>query len=381
MRATHSSTRFVLRSIAAAVLLVPASVTSCSSSQPDDAIAARSDAVVDCADDGTLEGVDVSEHNGWIDWSSAAGEIDFAYIKATQGAGYVDPQFQENWPNAKSAGVVRGAYHFFDPTVDGVAQANHYLSLVGALGESDLPPALDLECPDGNPQCLGYPGGDGWAPGDVIAQRALDFLETVHAATGKRPIIYTYSYWFTGAGVDPAPFGAYPLWFAMIDPSDGCLSLPSAWSTWTVWQYGWHGWVSGIASETDVDRFNGTMDDLLAFAAGDGGGGATTASCDALGYEGDCVGAVSVWSEGGTCRVRDCGGEGKACGLLSADVGYGCLGGTAGAMVAGCASYGYEGACLSDTLVWAEDGECRAVYCPADGRSCGWDDSVGYNCL
>lgn len=113
---------------------------------------------------------------------------------------------------------------------------------------------------------------------------------------------------------------------------------------------------------------------------GSGSGSGSGAECDALGYEGECVGAVSVWAEDGACRVRDCGAEGKACGLISDEVGYGCLGGTEGSTAQSCASLGYIGACMSDTLVWVEDGACRTKHCPSDGKSCVWAGEIGYNC-
>jgi hypothetical protein len=108
------------------------------------------------------------------------------------------------------------------------------------------------------------------------------------------------------------------------------------------------------------------------------GGGA---SCDELGYEGACFGEVSIWAEGGDCRVRDCGGESKECGLISQDAGYGCLGGIAGATTTSCSDLGYEGRCYGDTLVWVDNGKCRAVHCPDMGRACGMDGANGNNCI
>jgi hypothetical protein len=104
-------------------------------------------------------------------------------------------------------------------------------------------------------------------------------------------------------------------------------------------------------------------------------------SCASLGYEGTCVGEVSVWHEGGACRIRDCGNEGKTCGLISAQVGYGCLGGSEGSTAFDCEDLGYEGACLSgDVLAWTEGGKCRWADCGSSAQACGWTDEVGYDC-
>jgi hypothetical protein len=107
---------------------------------------------------------------------------------------------------------------------------------------------------------------------------------------------------------------------------------------------------------------------------------ASEATCDELGYIGACVGKVSVWAEDNQCKVRDCAAEGKQCGWISNDIGWGCLGGNQGANTLDCEDLGYTGKCMSGTLVWAEDGACNTVYCPASGRQCVWDGPNGYNC-
>lgn len=105
-------------------------------------------------------------------------------------------------------------------------------------------------------------------------------------------------------------------------------------------------------------------------------------SCASLGYAGTCVGEVSVWHEGGACRIRDCAAEGESCGLISAQVGYGCLAGPQGSTAFDCADLDYEGTCLSgDVLAWTQDGACRWADCAANGSGCGWTDEVGYDCV
>lgn len=116
--------------------------------------------------------------------------------------------------------------------------------------------------------------------------------------------------------------------------------------------------------------------------ANGGGGGGGGARCDALGYAGTCVGRVSVWAEGAQCKVRDCGAEGKSCGFISPADGYGCLGGTTGAVRYVCESFGYAGACLSNVLFWVEGGQCKYVDCAARGKRCGdAGGTIGKNCL
>jgi hypothetical protein len=54
-----------------------------------------------------VQGVDVSRHQGPIDWNALArSDVRFAYIKATEGGDYVDPRFEVNWGGAGRAGFM-----------------------------------------------------------------------------------------------------------------------------------------------------------------------------------------------------------------------------------------------------------------------------------
>jgi lysozyme len=222
-----------------------------------------SDALQQCAET-TVEGVDVSAHNGTIDWPAVkAAGVGFAVMKATQGTTHINSTFAQNWAEAKAAGVVPSAYHFFDPTKDGVEQARHFLSVMGPLRPGDLAPTLDIECPDGNAECLGFAGGSGNAPAGVIRQRMLDWLRTVEEATGMKPWIYTFNTYFTGSSIDTTGLEAYPLFIASLSTTS-CFRTPSPWTKALMWQYSWKGRVAGITGEVDLDRFIGRMSDLQA---------------------------------------------------------------------------------------------------------------------
>jgi GH25 family lysozyme M1 (1,4-beta-N-acetylmuramidase) len=87
--------------------------------------------------------IDVSHHNGAIDWSAVAGAgIALVFIKATQGVGFVDPAFERNRSAAVNAGVLVVPYHFLD-TSDPDRQAEHFLAVTD-LGEGQ-PAMLDWE--------------------------------------------------------------------------------------------------------------------------------------------------------------------------------------------------------------------------------------------
>jgi lysozyme len=254
--------------------------------------------VTACNPAATVEGVDVSDFQGAINWASARGAgIRFAFVKATQGTYNTQSRFAANWSGMKNAGVIRGAYHFFDPTQDGVAQANHFSSIVGTLEAGDLPPMLDLECPDGDARCLGFSGGSGSAPAATIRQRVNDWLNTVQSRTGKKPIIYTFGSYFSSNGISTSGLSTYPLYIAY--PTTGnCYNFPAPWAVANFWQYSWTGSVAGISGQVDRDRFIGTLADLQAFAGGSGSGGGGAQGCNSATLakvvpDGTCVQAAS----------------------------------------------------------------------------------------
>lgn len=200
-------------------------------------------------EDGRLPGIDVSHWQGTVDWQRVAGDgVAFAFIKATEGGDYVDPQFVANWDGAARAGVLRGAYHFFRPQTDAAAQAQQFLRTVGVRA-GDLPPVLDVEVTDGRSAAQ-------------IAAGVRTWLEIVESATGRRPILYTRaSFWTAQMG---AGFGAYPLWVAhygAVEPA-----VPSGWDRWTFWQHSDAGRVAGISGDVDLNWFAGDAADLQAFA-------------------------------------------------------------------------------------------------------------------
>ena len=82
----------------------------------------------------TTNGIDVSHYQGTVDWVKVkATGITFAYAKATDGNTYTDPQFHTNWQGMRAAGILRGAYHFYETNDDPVTQANNFINALGSL--------------------------------------------------------------------------------------------------------------------------------------------------------------------------------------------------------------------------------------------------------
>src|SRR5688500_20266949 len=100
----------------------------------------------------TVPGIDVSYWNAGIDWPKvrAAGQR-FVFAKATEGSSYSDPTFDDNWRGAKSAGLLRGAYHIFRCTIDPKKQATRFIDHAQSMNDDgEMPPMLELERNEGH---------------------------------------------------------------------------------------------------------------------------------------------------------------------------------------------------------------------------------------
>ena len=272
----------------------------------------------------TLEGVDVPVYSGTIDWTSVAGSgRKFAFLKLTQGNYLIETQFPTNWTGVGAAGMLRSAFHFFDPTIDGALQAHYFLSALAAQGgpvAGDLPPMLDLECPSSSNEAGATPncekmGDSGWVDSATLAQRVFDWLNAVEQATGTKPIIYSYPAWFADVGFTDARLAQYPL-FVTSTSQASCVTVPSPWTAATFWQYSFNGTVPGIAgSTTDLDRFLGTQTQLgaLVETARDAGSDGAAATDAEAGIDDD-AGATSDAGAGGGGAGADAGAPAGATG-------------------------------------------------------------------
>jgi GH25 family lysozyme M1 (1,4-beta-N-acetylmuramidase) len=195
------------------------------------------------AEAASARGVDVSSWQGpSIDWARVASSgISFAYIRAGE-ATTADGDFQSNWARAAASGVTPGAYLFFHPEADPIAQANLLLQQLRSVGftRGDLLPAIDVEI-TGNQSAA------------TIAAHLQALVSAVHWSIGTPPAIYTAPSWWDG-NVRSSAFTADPLWIA--NWGVGSPSLPAnGWggNSWRVWQYSDAGSVPGISGGVDLD--------------------------------------------------------------------------------------------------------------------------------
>lgn len=201
-----------------------------------------------------LLGIDVSAYQENVDWATVANQgVFYCFAKATEGATSVDDKFARNWAGMRSVGIVRGAYHFFRPGRDPVAQADNYLRAVGRIEPFDLPPVLDLEITDG-------------LSVSAIVDRALAWMSTIEGKTGRKPILYTFpSFWEEKLG-NPSQFAQYPLWIANFGTRTPYV--PKTWRSWTFHQYSETGTIRGIVGNVDLNQSNGDFDELQALLTG-----------------------------------------------------------------------------------------------------------------
>lgn len=200
------------------------------------------------------KGIDVSSRQGQPDWDKVkAAGISFAFIKVSEGTGYVNTALAGQWQGAAGK-VLRGPYHFFRWDCDPVAQANFFVAEMGR-DRGEIPPVVDVEGP-----------GDGAGPMNYNAAQAVRnlraFIDRVKALTGKGVIIYTYPSVWVGTLGNPTSFTDCSLWIANYGVQSP--TVPGGWPKWTFWQYSDHGVVDGVGL-VDIDYFAGTADDLRAW--------------------------------------------------------------------------------------------------------------------
>lgn len=184
-----------------------------------------------------VHGIDVSHYQAAINWDTiAVQEIDFVFMKATEGLELVDKRFAYNWHTTKKVGLKRGAYHFFHPTLSAIWQAKNFINTVD-LEYGDLPPVLDFEVTNKASETL-------------ILSRLQEWLDLVEQHYHIKPIIYTnqklYQKYIVGN------FDKYPIWMARYNTIE-----PNMPQQWDFWQYGNRGQVRGIKGDVDLNVFRG----------------------------------------------------------------------------------------------------------------------------
>lgn len=197
-------------------------------------------------------GIDVSSHQGAVDWQAVkrAGAA-FGFTKATGGAWYRNPTLAANWAGMKAAGLKRGAYHWAveasgEPGGNVEDEASFFLAAVEPLGlEAGDMLVLDAE--------------------EVVnGQWCLRWCQLVEARTGIVPIVYTGAWYAVPHGFGDVPgLVRYPLWIAAYQAT---MPPPTApWSSIAFWQHTSSATVPGVSGPCDRNVFNGPAEHLALY--------------------------------------------------------------------------------------------------------------------
>lgn len=242
--------------------------------------------------------VDLSHWNT-IDWGNFDNRVVGVIIKATESKDYKDPDCKRNFDEAGKLGLPRSLYHFFQPN-DVSAQAENYLSYAEEIGAivngkwvAEIEPVLDAEF---------TPALKTDIVGKELANQYKVWLDIVESRTGKRPIVYSSEqclnftrdpiYWTSWKNEDgdlvwgwmtkdsslpPYWAGTYKLWTAGYpdkpDNYNAPYSMPMGWDKWFMWQYAViDGAIRGVSGKTDLNLFNGTLEEWKTMYPTNGGG-------------------------------------------------------------------------------------------------------------
>ncbi len=194
-----------------------------------------------------LTGIDVSHHQNKIEWNKVKNEVDFVFVKATEGSDFIDSNFKSNIDSIKKYQIPYSAYHFFTFCSTGKNQA---LNLINNFQKdsSSLPPVIDLEF-------LGKCNENKQDSFDV-KKEIKDFLDTIQLYYNKTPIIYTtYEFYDTYLAND---FKEYHYWIRDLFKEPKLSDNKN----FIFWQYSNCGKINGIDGNVDMNVFKGNIDNL-----------------------------------------------------------------------------------------------------------------------
>jgi lysozyme len=201
-----------------------------------------------------INGIDISKHNGDIEWAQLNSarefkdELKFVFMKATEGVDLVDTKFEDNWNNAKSANLYRGAYHFYLLGKDPKMQALNFILHVKRQ-KGDLRPVLDFETYNNR-----------YYPQARIIADIQTWLDIVENAFGCKPIIYTNYPLFKK--IIKGNFDKYPIWMSDFT-SDNLLHFEG--EKPILWQYSQTGKIPGFKTNVDLNVFLGSEHKFLKY--------------------------------------------------------------------------------------------------------------------
>ncbi len=192
-------------------------------------------------------GIDVSEHQGEIDWQAVRDDgVDFAIIRAgyrgySEGKLFEDAYFRKNIEDALAAGIEVGVY-FFSQSVDTAEAAEEAAFLLGIIEgyNLSLPVYYDWE----RVSNVGETRTDN-VDGTTITDCCLAFCAAVESAGFEAGVYFYRSLGYYDYELDRLT----NLVFWVGAPADS----PDFYYKHRMWQYSFTGTVSGIEGGTDLN--------------------------------------------------------------------------------------------------------------------------------
>lgn len=200
---------------------------------------------------GIQQGIDVSYHNGTLDWSTikAAG-VDFAILRAayrgygTEGTLVRDAKFAEYMQGAMSQGIPVGAYIYSQAitTAEAVQEANYILNIVRGYS-LDLPIVFDYEFAGVKTGRLDSAWSSGKLNKSKMTDIALAFCDTIKNA-GYDAMVYANKT-FLSKNLDHEVIenAGYDVWLAHYTTNTNYTG------DYKIWQYTSSGRIPGIANK------------------------------------------------------------------------------------------------------------------------------------
>jgi lysozyme len=192
----------------------------------------------------SYDGIDVSHHQGRINWEKVAqnSNIQFVYIKASEGATRVDKRYSENIQGARRAGIKVGSYHFFRGNKSAKEQFSNFNKYINK-GYQDLIPMVDVE-----------ENGNSNITRKELQNNLREFMQLIKDEYGKYPLLYS-QYKFYKSMLSPE-FDRYYLFIARYGNRPPHLEGNTKYN---IWQFSERGRIDGINGYVDLDCFdNGT---------------------------------------------------------------------------------------------------------------------------
>jgi lysozyme len=195
-----------------------------------------------------VHGIDVSKYQKNINWELVSkmrdkgAKLDFAIIKSTEGNYLKDKCFDDNWDEAKHNNLIRGAYLYFHPNLNGITQAKYFIKNT-PLASGDLAPVIDIEETNGQGNT-------------AITKQLNDCIAALKSEYNTEPIIYCNADFYQ-AHLSPA-FDEFPLWVAHYNEASPRINRD-----WQLWQHNDGGRVNGIDAKVDFNVAKGSVRDLL----------------------------------------------------------------------------------------------------------------------